>query len=78
MNLDTKIIAAKRTATPRYGMAADGYTLRSGAPTSVMVLLEGEKRWRRIMVWQFSNVGTCFLRIKGNDVIVSEYQIPGV
>lgn len=27
--LETKIIAANRTETPRWGMTADGYTLRS-------------------------------------------------
>lgn len=64
------IIETKRTELPRYGMAVSGYTLRSGAPTSFMVRLEGEKRWRRLMVWQFSNNGTCFLRIRGQAVTV--------
>ena len=73
--LTTRIVETRRTDTPRYGMAADGYTLRSGAPTSLMVKLEGEKRWRRLMVWQFSNAGTCFLRIKGEPLIVRESSI---
>ncbi len=75
--LVTKIAESKRTAeTPRYGMARDGYTLRSGAPTSTLIRLEGEKRWRRVMVWCFSNSGTCFVRIKGESLIVREYEIP--
>lgn len=76
--LATRIIEAKRTATPRYGMAASGYTLRSGAPTSYVVRLEGERRWRRLMVRQFSNAGTCFLRIRGASVIVYDSMIPEV
>ena len=74
--LQTKIVASRRTAQPRYGMGADGYTLRSGAPTSVMIRLEGESRWRRVMVWQFSNAGTIFVRIKGECLVVNEYDIP--
>ena len=42
--LETPIVAAKRTETPRWGMTADGYTKRSGAPTSIMVRLESETR----------------------------------
>jgi len=43
--LTTKIAESKRTLNhiPRYGM----------------IRLEGEKVWRRVMVWQFSNSGTC-------------------
>ena len=75
--LETKIVEAKRTKdVPRYGMTADGYTKKSGAPTSVMIRLDGEKKWRRVMVWQFSNVGTCFVRIKGECLVVrNEYEI---
>lgn len=72
-----KIEQLKRTKeVPRYGMSADGYTLRSGAPTSVMVRFAGEKRWRRLMVWQFSNVGTCFVRVKGVALVVWDYLLP--
>ena len=74
--LETPIAEVRHTEAPRYGMAADGYTLRSGAPTSRMIRLEGEKRWRRLMVWQFSNAGTCFLRIGGKPFIVSDYMLP--
>lgn len=68
--LETPIADKRRTDTPRYGMAADGYTLRSGAPTQWLVRLDGEKRWRRLMCWQFSNAGTCFVRIGGKCLIV--------
>jgi hypothetical protein len=71
--LTTPIVETKRTdETPRYGMGRDGYTLRSGAPTDVLVRLEGETRWRRVMVWCFSNSGTCFVRVKGECLIVKE------
>ncbi len=76
MNLTKPIVRAYRTpTTPQYGMAADGYTTRSGAPTSVMIVLEGEKRPRRVMVWCFSNVGTCFVKIGGVPHIVSDSDI---
>jgi hypothetical protein len=60
------------TDAPRYGYTADGYTVRAGAPTRRMVRLEGETRWRRVYVWQFSNAGTAFLRIGGEPFIVTD------
>ena len=76
MYLVKLIIGTRITKTPRYGMTADGYTKRSGAPTSRLVRLEGEKRWRRLMVWQFSNVGTCFVRINGVAYVVRDSDLP--
>lgn len=75
-SLTTTIEESRQTDRPRWGMAADGYTLRSGAPTSWMIRLRGETRWRRVMVWQFSNAGTLFVRMRGVPHIVSEHQIP--
>jgi len=72
------IEAARRTDTPRYGMTALGYTVKRGGPTSLMIRLAGETRWRRLMVWQFSNWGTCFVRIKGVPHIVHGFDIPEV
>jgi hypothetical protein len=75
--LATKIVASKHVATtPGAGMTRDGYTKRSGAPTGTMIKLEGEKIWRRVMVWCWSNSGTCFVKIKGECLIVREYEIP--
>ena len=71
-----KIVESKQTETPRWGMAADGYTLRGGAPTSRMIRLEGEKRFRRLMVICFSNSGSCFVRIKGEMLFVDEFDLP--
>lgn len=71
--LATPIAEAKRVdIDPRRYMTAGGYTKQAGAPTSVMIRLEGEKRWRRVMVWQFSNAGTAFVRIKGDAFIVRD------
>ena len=70
--LETPIEAKRQTDVPRYGMAADGYTKRSGAPTSYMIRLEGETRWRRLMVWQFSNCGTLFVRVAGKPLVVRD------
>ena len=69
------IVEVVRTVAPRYGMARDGYTLRSGAPSSLMVRLQGERRFRRLMIWQFSNAGTAFLKIKGIPYVVRD--VPG-
>jgi hypothetical protein len=71
-----RIAEARETETPRYGMTADGYTKRSGAPTRFMVRLDGEKRWRRLMVWQFSNVGTAFVRIGKTPFVVRDTDLP--
>lgn len=70
-----KIVASKQTKTPNYGIARDGYTISSGAPTSYMVRLEGEKRWRRVMELCFSNTSTHFLKIKGKKEILSWWDI---
>ena len=71
-------IAEKRLAPPRQGagMTRDGYTVRRGAPSRYMIRLEGEKRWRRLMVWQFSNAGTCFIRVNGEPLVVNEFDLP--
>jgi len=76
--LPVKIVESRYApcANPHAGMARDGYTLRRGAPTSVMIRLDGEKRWRRLMVWQFSNAGTCFVRVKGTPLVVPDHAIP--
>lgn len=74
--LQTKIVDVKTTEIPRYGMSADGYTKRSGAPTSKMIKLEGEKIWRRLMYWQFSNASTCFVNINKQPFVVTDCEVP--
>jgi len=76
--LEIKIAESKRVVlkNPHAGMTADGYTKKSGAPTSIKIRLENEKIWRRVMVWQFSNAGTAFVRIKGQEFIVRDYPEP--
>lgn len=76
--LQTPIVEARRTSIPRYGLTAEGYSVRSGAPSGLLIRLEGETRWRRIMVWCFSNCGTAFVRIKGKSLIVNDYDLPTV
>lgn len=77
-DLKTPIERAKRTERPSWGMTLDGYTKRGGAPTSILVQLQGEKIWRRLMVIQFSNAGSCFLRIGGERFFVSDSDLPEV
>ena len=74
--LQAKITERLDTEQPSWGMTKDGYTLRVGAPTSVKIRLEGERRWRRLMVWQFSNASTLFVRIKGQPFIVRDHDVP--
>jgi hypothetical protein len=73
--LKAKIADVRRTDAPRYGMCADGYTKRSGAPTSYMIRLDGEKRWRRVMCWCFSNAGTCFVRVARECLIIPDHVL---
>lgn len=68
--LTAKIVESKVTGSPRYGLTRDGYSVRSGAPSVFLIRLLGEKRFRRVMVWQFSNAGTAFVRINGIPHIV--------
>lgn len=71
------IVDSKETPTvPRYGIGRDGYTHRSGAPTRTMICLKGEYRWRRVMIWQFSNAGTCFVKIGGVPHIIPSHLAP--
>lgn len=55
-----------------------GYTYTSGAPIGTVIRLEGEKRWRRLWIWQTSNMGTCFVRVKGECLIVRGESLPRV
>jgi hypothetical protein len=74
--LTTPIAEQRLTPTvPRYGLTVDGYTTRAGAPTAHMIRLEGERRWRRVMVWQFSNAGTCFIRTAAGPLIVPDHLL---
>lgn len=75
--LTTPIVEVRHDPPPRgSGMTREGYTKRSGAPTSRMIRLQGETRWRRLMVWQFSNLGTLFVRLDGKPHVVREEMIP--
>lgn len=75
--LTTPIAEVRHDPPPRgSGMTREGYTKRSGAPTSRMIRLQGEKRWRRLMVWQFSNLGTLFVNIDGKPHVVREEMLP--
>ena len=73
--MTAKIAFVKVTDPPRARLTADGYTVKSGSPTRYMVRLEGETKYRRLMCWQFSNAGTLFLRIKGENVVVPSSDV---
>jgi len=74
--LKKDIAEAKRTPVSRTrGMTRMGYTTRAGAPTQWMIRLKGEKVWRRVMVWQFSNAGTAFVRIDGKPYVITDHDL---
>lgn len=64
------ITERRQRGNPRPRFDVLGYTLRAGSPTTWEVRLVGETRWRRVSVWQFSNAHTCFVRVKGECVIL--------
>jgi hypothetical protein len=39
-------------------------------PTSKMVRLPGDFRWRRVYCMIYSNIGTCYVLVKGKRVII--------
>lgn len=47
---------------------ASGYG--SKIPTSRMVKLPGDKRWRRVYCTVFSNAGTCWVQTKNGRVLI--------
>lgn len=80
---DMRIVDVRRTDVPRYGVRADGYSARSGAPTCYLVKVAGGRLalrdvavWRRIRVWQWSNAGTAFVRIRGCDYVIRDCDLP--
>lgn len=76
--LQKKIVDCKVTKAPNYGRSPTGYTYSQGAPTVYKVKLEGERMFRRLMCWQFTNVATYFLRISGVEYIVPEAELEAV
>ena len=61
------IAGAKADATaPNYGRNADGYGRK--IPTRYWVKLATEYRWRRVYMAQFSNTGSPFVVVNGEDV----------
>jgi len=58
------------TGNFRNYLTRDGYTKRSGAPTSLMVKIEGSNRWYRVYQVCFSNSGTDFIKTKENPFLI--------
>ena len=58
------------TGNFRNYLTVDGYTKRSGAPTSLMVKIEGSNRWYRVYQVCFSNSGTDFIKTKENPFLI--------
>lgn len=69
--LRAEVAESRQRGNPRPRLDVFGYTVLAGSPTCTEVRLVGDARWRRVYVWQFSNAGTCFVRVRGEPVIVS-------
>ncbi len=65
------IVERREHGNPKPRVDSMGYTVRAGSPSRAQVKLEGEKIWRRVYWWQFSNAGTAFIRVKGENLIVN-------
>lgn len=61
-------VASGQTDTPWSGRTASGYG--RNLPTSRLVQTETAGPWRRVYCVCMSNAGTCYVRIKGQRVIV--------
>ncbi len=55
------------------GMTAEGYTTNAGAPSRYMLEVNG--RWLRVYIWQISNNGTAFVRIRGQRYVVDQTDL---
>lgn len=71
---DLKIAEVKRTETPRSGHTKSGYGPR--VPTSRMIRLENDHKWRRIYCVIYSNAGTAFFVHDKRRVVVSDCDLP--
>lgn len=69
-------VESRRHGNPALRLTQDGYTRNEGSPTCYQVRLKGETRWRRVYIWQFSNIGTNFVKIKGENIIISVPPLP--
>lgn len=65
------VIRARIHGNPKPRIGSDGYTKSGGSPTRYQVLLEGETVWRRVWIWQTSNLGTNFIKSGGKEFIIN-------
>jgi hypothetical protein len=54
----------------RQGITEEGYTTNAGAPTRYMLQIDGKQMWHRVYVWQISNNGTAFVRLRGRRYVI--------
>lgn len=77
-HLTGTVAEVRRTDRPYWGWTVEGYTCKQGGPTEYLIRLEGEKNFRRVMVYLFSNAGSAFVRIGGKAHFLTpdqEHQI---
>jgi len=72
----TLVSEYRRTSVPRGGQTATGYG--SKIPTAYMLRYAG--RWYRVYVMQYSNSGTAYILVKGEQLILdidTEHRLEG-
>ena len=71
LDLDSLEVKTELLPWQKLGLSytATGYGMK--IPTTRMVRIPGDNRWRRVYCTIFSNIGTCWISVKGDRVIVS-------
>lgn len=64
---DTLITDARITPAPRTGQTVSGY----GRSIPTMYELRYEGRWHRVYMMCYSNVGTAYIKHRGEDLVLS-------
>ncbi len=69
--VESRVTGWRESEPPRSGQTRSGYGSR--IPTGRMVQLDG-KRWHRVYVMQWSNLGTAYIRERGERVLLGSIR----
>jgi hypothetical protein len=67
-----KVTGVKRDDNydPYEGRTEEGYTTNAGAPCCYMLQIDNKGKWHRVYIWQISNNGTAFVKLRGQRYVV--------
>jgi hypothetical protein len=70
--LDPKqVIAVRRTPAPRSGQTRTGYGKRLATSWELQL---ADRRWRRVLVMQYSNAGSAYVRVGGKALFLGTFE----